>query len=111
MATEAKLPTGNLQLTRRVSLLLRRDYFYTEPTRPTGGNPLPLNLTGYLALSVILLTLLGSYYQAIGIDVPGLGTLTHVLLGLFFLSFGVHLVLWTTGVLWRVVRGHSQLTS
>lgn len=111
MATETNLPTGNLQLTRRVSLLLRRDYFYTEPARPTGGNPLLLNLTGYLAISVVLLALLGSYYQAIGIAVPGLGTLTHVLVGSFFLCFGVHLVLWTAGVLWRVVRGHSQLTS
>lgn len=107
MAAEAKLPTGNLQLTRRVSLLLRRDYFYTEPARPTGDNPLFLNVSGYLAISLVLLVLLDSYFSWLGLSMPGAAALTSASIGLFFLCFPIHLVLWAVSKLWRIAMGHA----
>lgn len=110
MVSEDDVPTGNLQLAERTYLLLRRDYFYTGSTRPTGGNPLLLNVSGYIAISVIALAYLGWFYEWLGFGVPHLQDLALASLGLFFLCFGVHLVLWTASLLWRAgLRGYRAV--
>lgn len=112
MATQESpptVPTGNLRIISRMRRLLRRDYFYTESTRPTDGNPLLLNLTGYLALSVLLSVLLGYYFRAMHTDVFVLAALVEVLITLLPLVLGLHLFLWTAGTLWRILRGHASL--
>lgn len=111
MVSQDELPTGNLHLAERTSLLLRRDYFYTGSTRPTGENPLLLNVTGYLAISVVALAFLGSFNSWLEMDVLFLGALTVVLLELFFVCFVLHLVLETVSTLWRIARGLASTGS
>lgn len=102
MVTQDDLPTGNLHLAERTYLLLRRDYFYTGPTRPSDENPLLLNVTGYLAIFFVSLLYLGLFYERIGFDVPVLRAFVGVLLELFILCFGLHLVLSLLSGIWRI---------
>jgi hypothetical protein len=104
MVSQDDLPTGNLHLTKRTYLLLRRDYFYTESTRPTGENPLFLSVTGYLAIAVLGLAILWAIFQGFGLYLPGVGLLLLPLLGLFFVFFALHAVFSITSLLWRLGR-------
>lgn len=106
------VPTGNLRIAARIRHLLRRDYFYTEQTRPSGGNPLLLNVTGYLALLMVLEVLLGYYFTLVQTDVGSLGYhVTELTFAFFSLSFVLHLVLWIVGSLWRITNGHATLST
>jgi hypothetical protein len=105
------VPVGNLRIGARIRWLLRRDYFYTEPTRPTGENPLLLNLTGDLALAMFLEVFLGYYFRAIHTDLFLVGYVAELTLSVFLLVFVLHLVLWTVSVPWRILRGHASLRS
>lgn len=112
MTTQDELPTGNLLLllllVERSYRLLRRDYFYTEATRPDGENPLLLNVTGYLAIAVVVVTF-GSAATGVLQSSVLLGELVLVMLAGFFVCFGVHLVCWTAGLLWRLSQGHARI--
>jgi hypothetical protein len=103
------VPVGNLRIFARLRWLLRRDYFYTEPSRPTGENPLLLNVSGYLALAMFVEVALGYYMRAIHTDVFVLGYIIELTMSIFILFFLLHLVLWAVSVIWRIVQGHASI--